>query len=106
MITLDDYRRVASPGAVDMMLRLADRMRGQKLLHVTGSRLGGGAAELLRSAVPLLSELGLETAWEITEGEPRYLATARVLQAALEGAERVLAEPALEHYLADRKSVV
>ncbi len=99
MITLDDYRHVAPPGTVDMLHRLADRVRGRKLLHVTGGRLGGGAAETLRGAVPLLSELGLEAAWEITEGEPRYLAAARVLQAALEGAERVLAEPALERYL-------
>lgn len=99
MITLDDYRQVAPPGTVDMIVRLAERVRGRRFLHVTGGRLGGGAAEALRAAVPVLGDLGLDTRWEITGGDPAYYTTARALQAALEGHERVLAEDALEHYL-------
>jgi len=67
---IDDYRQVAPQGAVDMILKLADRVRGRRFLNVTGGRLGGGAAEILREAVPILSDLGVDTSWEITGAIP------------------------------------
>jgi trehalose synthase len=99
MIRLDDYRQVAPPGAVDIILKLAERVRGRRFLHVTGGRFGGGAVEILHAAVPILNDLGIDTRWEITGGDPGFYATARALQAALEGSERVLADEALSHYV-------
>jgi trehalose synthase len=99
VIAIDDYRRVAPPGAIDMLLRLAERVRGRRLLHVSGGRFGGGPAEILHTLVPLTGELGVETAWEITGGDPGFYTTATALRAALDGAERVLTDEALEHYV-------
>ena len=99
MIAIDDYRRVAPPGAVDMLLRLAERVRGRRLLHLSGGRFGGGSAEMLHTLVPMMSDLGLEATWEITGGDPGYYATASALRTALEGAERVLTDEALDHYV-------
>jgi len=99
MSRIDDYRRVAIPGAVDFILKLAEQVKGRRFLHVTGGRLGGGAAETLRAAVPILSELGVETRWEVTGGDTAYYTTARSLQAALEGAERVLSEEGLARWV-------
>ncbi len=95
---LDDYRQVAPPGAVDIILKLAERVRGRRFLHVTGGRFGGGAAEVLGTAVPILNDLGIDTRWEIIGGDPGFYATARALHAALEGAERVITDQALGHW--------
>jgi trehalose synthase len=97
--TIDDYRRVAAPGAVDMILRLAERVRGRRFLHVSGGRFGGGAPEILRAAVPLLTDLGTDASWEITGGDPGFYTTSGALRATLEGAERVLTDEALDHYV-------
>jgi trehalose synthase len=99
MSRIDDYRRVAGQGAVDFILKLADQVKGRRFLHVTGGRLGGGATETVRAAVPILSELGIDARWEITGGDSAYYATARALQAALEGAERVLSEEGLARWV-------
>ena len=40
MIRLEDYRRVAPPGVVDIVLKLADRIRGRRFLHLSGGRFG------------------------------------------------------------------
>jgi trehalose synthase len=96
---LDDYRQVAPRGVVDIILKLADRVRGRRFVHVTGGRFGGGIAETLRAAVPVLGEIGVDTSWEITGGDPAFYATTRALQAALSGAERVLTDAALDHYV-------
>ena len=99
MIAIDDYRRVAPPGAVDMLLRLAEGVRGRRMLHVSGGRFGGGPAEILHTLVPMMADLGVETSWEITGGDPGFHATAANLRAALDGAERVLTDEGLEHYV-------
>jgi len=99
MSRIDDYRRVAIPGVVDFILKLAEQVQGRRMLHVTGGRLGGGAADALRAAVPILSELGVDTRWEVTGGDSAYYATARSLQAALEGAERVLSDEGLARWV-------
>jgi len=97
--TIDDYRRVAPPGAVDIVLRLAERVRGRRFLHLSGGRFGGGAAELLQPLVPMLTDLGIDATWEITGGDPGFYATTAALRAALAGAERLLTDEALDHYV-------
>jgi trehalose synthase len=99
MIKIDDYRSVAPPGTVDIILKLAERVQGRRFLHLSGGRFGGGAAEILRTIVPIMADLGIDASWEITGGDPGFYAAARALQQALEGAERVLTDEALDHYL-------
>ena len=99
MIRLDDYRHVAPPGVVDIIQRLSDRVRDRRILHLSGGRFGEGPAEMLSTSVPLFQDLGLDTRWEITGGDATFYTTASALRAALEGAERVLADEALAHYV-------
>jgi trehalose synthase len=99
MSTIDDYRQVAPPGAVDIILKLAERVRGRRFLHLTGGRFGAGAPEALQTLVPLLNDVGVETGWEITGGDPVFYATSASLQAALEGGERAFDDEALGHWM-------
>ncbi|MGH7301145.1 MAG: glycosyltransferase, partial [Candidatus Rokuibacteriota bacterium] len=97
-MTLDDYRQVAPPGVIDIIYKLAERVRGRRALHVSGGLFGGGSAEFLTTAVPLVNELEIDARWEITGGDPAFYATTRAMQAALEGTERVLADGAWTHW--------
>jgi trehalose synthase len=99
VIKIDDYRAVAPPGTVDIILKLAERVQGRRFLHVSGGRFGGGAAEMLRTMVPIMGDLGIDAGWEITGGDPGFYATGRALQQALEGTDRGLTDHALDHYL-------
>ncbi len=99
MTKLDDYRQVAPPGVVDIILRLAERAQSRRFLHVSGGRFGGGSSEILHALVPMMADLGVDATWEITGGDPGFYSTAQALQAAMEGAERVLTDEALDHYV-------
>jgi trehalose synthase len=99
MIRVEDYRRVAPPGVVDIILTLAERVRGRRFLHLSGGRFGSGPAEILQTLVPMMSDLGIDAAWEITGGDPGFYVTATTLQAALRGSERVLTDEALDHFV-------
>jgi trehalose synthase len=99
MTRIDDYRQVAPPGAVDIIFKLAERARGRRLIHLSGGRFGAGAPEALQTLVPLLNDVGVDAAWEITGGDPLFYGTAATLHAALEGSERVLDDEALGHWV-------
>jgi len=98
--SIEEYREIAPKGAVDVLLRLAERVKGRRFVHVSARRYGGGVPEMLRPMVRLLSELGVEAAWEVIAGNPAFYAATRALQQGLAGTEQVLTEEMLEAYRA------
>jgi trehalose synthase len=92
---LDDYRAVAPRGSVDFMLRIAERMQGRHIVQVSVSRYGGVAAEILNGIVPILNNLGIETAWEIMLGSADFDAIVKAVSKGLEGVEQVVTEAML-----------
>ena len=98
MIKIEDYREVAPRGTVDLLLRLAERVRDRRFLHISAARYGGGVAEILQRLVPLLNELGVEAAWEIVGGDADFFSASKAVYAALQGADRVITQDMLRHY--------
>jgi trehalose synthase len=97
--SIESYRRVAPRGAVDFLLRLAERVRGRSFLHVNSTREGGGVAEILNRIVPIMRDLGVKAEWEVIAGDPDFYATTKFFHNALQGVEQVFSESMLEHYL-------
>jgi trehalose synthase len=95
LLTLDDYRAVAPRGAVDVLRRIGERLRGRRVVHVSASRYGGGSVELLNRLVPSLNDLGIETTWEIIVSDAECDAIARTVSIALGGTEQVITESML-----------
>lgn len=95
---LEEYREVAPKGAIDLLLRLAERLRGRRFLHVNVSRYGGGSPEILNRLVPMLQDLGIDAAWEVIVGDPDFYATVHALDLAAGGQEQTLTEPMLTSY--------
>jgi len=92
LLKLDDYRQVAPRGAVDILMRLGERLRGRRFVHVSASRYGGAGLEVLNRLVPIMNDLGVETTWEITIGTADFDQVGRAVGRALEGTEQVITE--------------
>jgi len=92
LLKLDDYRRVAPRGTIDFLMRIGERLRGKRLVHVSASRYGGPVVEVLNRVVPLLNDLGVETTWEITIGTADFDQVTRAVGKALAGTEQVITE--------------
>ncbi len=97
--SLEPYRRVTPKGTVEFLLRLAERVQGRRFIHVNSTREGGGVAEILNRLVPMMSDLGIKTEWEVITGDPEFYATTKSFHNALQGIEQVFTEDMLEHYL-------
>ena len=97
-IRLEDYREVAPRGTIDLLLRLAERLKGRRFLQVNASRFWGGSPELLARLVPILADLGIDARWEVVVGDPDFYTTVRTLELGLEGQELPLTEAMLRSY--------
>ncbi len=92
---LEPYRDVAPRGAIDLLVRLAERVAKRRFLHVSPSRFGAGSTEILNRAIPILRDLGIDATWEVIVGNPDFYATIDKLERNLAGLDALVTESAL-----------
>lgn len=89
---LDEYREVSPKGTVDFLYRLSDLVKGRSVVHVNAVRYGGGAAELLRRLVPMMTALGVESRWEVIAGTQEFFGVVKRLTDALQGRDEKITQ--------------
>jgi trehalose synthase len=97
--SVDDHVATAGAAAVDELRRLAAPLRGLRVLHLNATPYGGGVAEILRSEVPLLRDLGLDVEWRLIHGDERFFRTTKALHNGLQGRDLGLTQEEREEYL-------
>ena len=98
MITLDDYAPIVGMEVVGQLRRLAEHLQNRRFVHVNSTAVGGGVAEILSRGVPLLNQLGLETTWEVIQGDPDFFEVTKAFHNGLQGFKVNLTPAMLEHY--------
>src|SRR5207245_11060878 len=102
-IRLDDYRAVVPTATLDLLRRLAERIRGRSLVHVNSTRVGGGVAEMLHRYIPLFTELGIATRWEVISGAEEFFRVTKSFHNALQGQEQAFTNAMFQSYLETNK---
>jgi trehalose synthase len=97
--SVDRYRASAGAEAVALLRTLAEPLRGARILHLNATPYGGGVAEILRSEIPLLRDLGLMADWKLITGDPAFFAVTKAIHNGLQGAEHALSASERETYL-------
>jgi trehalose synthase len=99
MSRLEAYREIAPQGTVEFLFRMAEKIRGKKIIHVNSTKLGGGVAEILGSLVLLLQSVGLDAQWEVITGNEEFFSTTKAFHNALQGLEQKIPPSMLQNYL-------
>ena len=89
---LADYRRSAGADVAEELRALAAPLRGARVLHVNATPYGGGVAEILRSEVPLLRDVGIAADWKLISGDHEFFSVTKAIHDGLQGAPRALHE--------------
>lgn len=97
-LPLEAYREVCPPGTLDIIYKLAEKLKGKSLLHVNSTRLGGGVAEMLHRLIPMFIELGIDARWEIITGTDLFFKATKCFHNALQGDEQIPTQEMLEEY--------
>jgi trehalose synthase len=96
---LDLYERGAGAEAVAQLRELAAPLEGARILHINATPYGGGVAEILRSEIPLLRNLGLLADWKLITGDQTFFSVTKAIHNGLQGAPRELTPAEQETYL-------
>ena len=97
--SISTYKSSAGAKALAEIKELAEPLRGAKVLHINATSFGGGVAEILRTEIPLLRDLGLDAEWKTLVAEPEFFAITKTIHNALQGDERSLSSDEQEEYL-------
>ena len=82
---LDAYRAVIGDTRVEEIRRLAQPLRGARVLHVNATAFGGGVAEILATLVPLMQDLGLAADWQVIRGAEEFYNVTKAMHNSLQG---------------------
>lgn len=102
-LCLAGYELSAGIEAVQQLRKLAEPLRGSRILHLNATPYGGGVAEILRSEVPLLQDLGMKAIWKTITGDDPFFNVTKAIHNGLQGADRNLTAKEKETFLANSK---
>ncbi|NUO79096.1 glycosyltransferase, partial [candidate division KSB1 bacterium] len=69
--------------------------------NINSTSVGGGVAEILTRMVPLLRDLGVETAWDVIKGDQAFFNVTKAFHNTLHGKEDSISDGMLEIYRAN-----
>lgn len=102
---IENYLSLMSREAIAELEHLGRKLKGLRLCHINSTPFGGGVAELLVSAIPLLQGLGIKADWQIIRGDRRFFSITKAMHNALQGEEYPqIGEPSTQRiYLGNSK---
>lgn len=98
MINLDDYADIVGVEVIGQLRRLAERLGPRRLVNINSTKTGGGVAEILNRTVPLLNQLGVDTQWEVIQGDRDFFEITKAIHNALQGQKVKFTSDMIDHY--------
>jgi trehalose synthase len=90
--TLTDYTHIVGKDLTEQIRRLAEPLKGKRVLHVSATAFGGGVSEILYTMVPLMRDVGLDAHWQVIFGKEEFFNATKLLHNSLQGAEETLSD--------------
>ena len=97
--SLAKYEGATPADTLEQLHAVGARLRGLRVLHLNATPYGGGVAELLRSTVPLLNDIGLVADWRIIGGDQTFFEVTKAIHNGLQGARATLDDRERAAYL-------
>src|ERR671925_973102 len=88
--SLADYASLATRGLMDEIRRLAEPLRGKRIVHLSATAFGGGVAEINYTLVPLMQDAGLDVEWRIIKGADEFFGVTKAIHNGLQGSPESL----------------
>ena len=104
-LRLSDYRGVALAEQLEQVEALAAGLRGMRVVHVNSTAQGGGVAEILRSLVPLMRDVGLDAEWMVMPGDDAFFETTKKMHNLLQGADGEIPDDRISSYVGHNEEI-
>ena len=87
---IEEYKDIISEELFWRIKSLAQKLKGLKVIHINSTVQGGGVAEILKSLIPLMNGVGIDTQWYVIPPEKNFFNLTKQLHNALQGGNFVL----------------
>jgi trehalose synthase len=81
----EQYEPLIGAAETERILRKAEGMRTQHVVHVSSTFYGGGVAEILTPLTLLMNAIGIETDWRMIQGTAAFFSCTKKLHNTLQG---------------------
>jgi trehalose synthase len=98
--SIDNYAASSGADTIAALRALASDLHGLRVLHLSATPYGGGVAEILRSEIPLLRDLGLVADWKLIHGDSAFFSATKAIHNGLQGSPNALSPEEQQRYLA------
>ncbi len=83
--SIAEYSKVVGKEKIDKIKEISEELDGIRLLELNSTAYGGGVAEMLKSSVPFLNELGIHDDWRVMQGTTEFFAVTKSMHNLLQG---------------------
>lgn len=102
--TLEDHRPIVGDDVISGIYRKAASLQGKRVLHVNSTYQSGGVAEMILSLVPLMNNVGIDTRWNILNGDGEFFAITKNFHNALQGQAVAFSDEEKDLYIQTNES--
>jgi trehalose synthase len=96
--SLRDYEAYVSQARAERLRSRGAELGDRRVVHVNSTAAGGGVAELLRSLVPLMNDVGVPTDWLVMEADEQFYDVTKAIHNGLQGDGSAITEEMWESY--------
>jgi len=82
---IKDYEPIVGKSTIEELRLLADKLKGKTIQNINSTSVGGGVAEILSRAVPLLKQLGVDARWDVIKGDNEFFRVTKKIHNSLHG---------------------
>jgi len=101
--SLADYAPIVGEQTIDAIRQEARELAGARVLNINATAYGGGVAEILRSSVPLMRDVGIDAEWQTIVGEREFFLVTKAFHNALQGHSINLTDDMRDVFLRDNE---
>ncbi len=85
MNRLQDYNEIVGDELIHRIYLKTRDIYNKHIVHINSTAQGGGVAEILNSAVPLMNDIGIDAGWRVLHGNQDFFEITKKFHNALQG---------------------
>ena len=96
---VEDYIDIVGKDKIDELKNIAQKLKNKRILNINATAYGGGVAELLKTQVGIMLNLGLNVDWYVMTAPQEFYGVTKLFHNTLQGNPQILTEEEKEIYL-------